>query len=55
MSIEEQEIKFKVKQLNTILDQLSNIPYKYVSEIIAEIHTIAAPQLKERKETTPEK
>lgn len=41
-----QEIKFTIDQLNQILNQLAEVPYKYSASLVQMIQQVAAEQLR---------
>ena len=49
-----QEIKFTVEQLNQILNQLSEMPYKFSAGIVQMIQQIASEQLRGDVQTPPQ-
>lgn len=49
-----QEIKFTVDQLNQILNQLSEVPFKYSAGLVQMIQSIAAEQLRAEVPPAPQ-
>lgn len=49
-----QEIKFTVDQLNQILNQLAEMPYKYSAGLVQMIQQLASEQLRADAPPTPQ-
>lgn len=49
-----QEIKFTIDQLNQILNQLSEMPYKFSAGIVQMIQQIASEQLRAEAPPAPQ-
>jgi len=49
-----QEVKFTIDQLNHILNQLSEMPYKYSAGLVQMIQQIAAEQLRAEVPPAPQ-